>query len=104
MEGAIYKYSVHRYYEGQLTTFSEIDVEDTVETPEVRVTEAAKKVHLENQLHTPFYNFFFLNKALRVDSLFKPLFTHIHLLADHLINLEIKWRSTDHKHLIGFSY
>lgn len=39
--------------------FSEIDVEDTVETPEVRVTDAAKKVHLENQLHTPFYNFFF---------------------------------------------
>ncbi|KAH9669507.1 RNA cytidine acetyltransferase 1 [Citrus sinensis] len=35
-----------RYYEGQLTTFSEIDVEDTVETPEVRVTEAAKKVSL----------------------------------------------------------
>ncbi|KAH9718087.1 RNA cytidine acetyltransferase 1 [Citrus sinensis] len=35
-----------RYYEGQLTMFSEIDVEDTVETPEVRVTDAAKKVSL----------------------------------------------------------
>lgn len=35
-----------RYFEGQLTPISEIDVENTVETPYVRVTEAAEKVSL----------------------------------------------------------
>lgn len=35
-----------RYFEGQLTPISEIDVENTVETPHVRVTEAAEKVSL----------------------------------------------------------
>ncbi|KAJ0098187.1 hypothetical protein Patl1_27624 [Pistacia atlantica] len=35
-----------RYYEGQFASISEIDVEDEVETPEVRVTEAAEKVSL----------------------------------------------------------
>ncbi|MED6133605.1 hypothetical protein PIB30_029658 [Stylosanthes scabra] len=35
-----------RYYEGQLTPISEIDVEDEVQAPQVRVTEAAEKVSL----------------------------------------------------------
>ncbi|KAK7358902.1 hypothetical protein VNO77_00843 [Canavalia gladiata] len=35
-----------RYYEGQLTPISEIDVEDEVQAPRVRVTEAAEKVSL----------------------------------------------------------
>ncbi|XP_047155039.1 RNA cytidine acetyltransferase 1 [Vigna umbellata] len=35
-----------RYYEGQLTSISEIDVEDEGKTPSVRVTEAAEKVSL----------------------------------------------------------
>ncbi|KAF7840044.1 RNA cytidine acetyltransferase 1 isoform X1 [Senna tora] len=35
-----------RYYEGQLTPISEMDVEDVVEAPRVRVTEAAEKVSL----------------------------------------------------------
>lgn len=35
-----------RYYEGQLTSISEIDVEDEGKTPRVRVTEAAEKVSL----------------------------------------------------------
>ncbi|XP_028755074.1 RNA cytidine acetyltransferase 1 [Neltuma alba] len=35
-----------RYYEGQLTPISEMDVEDAVEAPRVRVTEAAEKVSL----------------------------------------------------------
>ncbi|TKY60362.1 N-acetyltransferase protein [Spatholobus suberectus] len=35
-----------RYYEGQLTSISEIDVEDEVQAPRVRVTEAAEKVSL----------------------------------------------------------
>ncbi|KAL9329702.1 hypothetical protein ACSQ67_004705 [Phaseolus vulgaris] len=34
------------YYEGQLTSISEIDVEDEGKTPRVRVTEAAEKVSL----------------------------------------------------------
>lgn len=36
---------VCRYYEGQFTSISEMDVEDELETPEVRLTEAAEKVH-----------------------------------------------------------
>jgi len=32
------------YYEGQLIPISEIDVEDKVQAPRVRVTEAAKQV------------------------------------------------------------
>ncbi|KAK7318525.1 hypothetical protein RJT34_03228 [Clitoria ternatea] len=35
-----------RYYEGQLTPISEIDVEDEVLVPQVKVTEAAEKVSL----------------------------------------------------------
>lgn len=35
-----------RYYEGQFTSISEMDVEDELETPEVRLTEAAEKVSL----------------------------------------------------------
>ncbi|KAG5000198.1 hypothetical protein JHK87_021270 [Glycine soja] len=35
-----------RYYEGQLIPISEIDVEDKVQAPRVRVTEAAKQVSL----------------------------------------------------------
>ncbi|GAV91773.1 Helicase_RecD domain-containing protein/GNAT_acetyltr_2 domain-containing protein/tRNA_bind_2 domain-containing protein, partial [Cephalotus follicularis] len=35
-----------RYYEGQLTPISEVEVERIVETPPVRVTEAAQKVSL----------------------------------------------------------
>lgn len=35
-----------RYFEGQLTVISEVDFEDASETPQVRVTEAAKKVSL----------------------------------------------------------
>ncbi|RVX21410.1 RNA cytidine acetyltransferase 1 [Vitis vinifera] len=35
-----------KYFEGQLTPISEIDVENTVETPHVRVTEAAEKVRV----------------------------------------------------------
>ncbi|KAJ1398597.1 tRN [Sesbania bispinosa] len=35
-----------RYYEGQLTPISEIDVEDEVQAPRVRVTEAAEKASL----------------------------------------------------------
>ncbi|TKY48332.1 N-acetyltransferase protein [Spatholobus suberectus] len=35
-----------RYYEGQLTPISEIDVEDEVKTQQIRVTEAAEKVSL----------------------------------------------------------
>ncbi|KAJ1412894.1 tRN [Sesbania bispinosa] len=35
-----------RYYEGQLTPISEIDVEDEVQAPQVRVTEAAEKASL----------------------------------------------------------
>ncbi|KAK7369418.1 hypothetical protein VNO80_11455 [Phaseolus coccineus] len=35
-----------RYYEGQLTSISEIDVEDEGKTPRVRVTEAAEQVSL----------------------------------------------------------
>lgn len=36
--------TVCSYYEGQLTSISEIDVEDEGKTPRVRVTEAAEKV------------------------------------------------------------
>lgn len=36
--------TVCSYYEGQLTPISEIDVEDEVQAPRVRVTEAAEKV------------------------------------------------------------
>ena len=32
------------YYEGQLTSISEMDIEDEVQAPRVRVTEAAEKV------------------------------------------------------------
>lgn len=35
-----------RYFEGQLTSIAELDVEDTLESPQVRVTEAAEKVSL----------------------------------------------------------
>ncbi|XP_057416267.1 RNA cytidine acetyltransferase 1 [Lotus japonicus] len=35
-----------RYYEGQLTPISEVDVEDGIQAPPVRVTEAAEKVSL----------------------------------------------------------
>ncbi|KAL2342979.1 hypothetical protein Fmac_004264 [Flemingia macrophylla] len=35
-----------RYYEGQLTPISEVDVEDEVQAPQVRITEAAEKVSL----------------------------------------------------------
>ncbi|CDP12880.1 unnamed protein product [Coffea canephora] len=35
-----------RYFEGQLTSIAELDVEDTQESPQVRVTEAAEKVSL----------------------------------------------------------
>ncbi|CAK9137393.1 unnamed protein product [Ilex paraguariensis] len=35
-----------RYFEGQLTPISEVDVEDTPDSPYVRVTEAAEKVSL----------------------------------------------------------
>ncbi|OIW18193.1 hypothetical protein TanjilG_31313 [Lupinus angustifolius] len=35
-----------RYYEGQLTPISEMDIEDKVQPPRVRVTEAAEKVSL----------------------------------------------------------
>lgn len=40
--------TVCRYYEGQLTSFSELDVEDAEETPQgsqLRLSEAAEKVH-----------------------------------------------------------
>lgn len=34
-----------RYFEGQLTPISELDADNAQETPQVRVTEAAEKVH-----------------------------------------------------------
>lgn len=37
-------HTVFSYYEGQLTTISENDVEDEVQAPQIRVTEAAEKV------------------------------------------------------------
>ena len=40
----IYITTLCSYYEGQLTPISEIDVEDEVQAPPVRVTEAAEKV------------------------------------------------------------
>ncbi|KAJ7945318.1 RNA cytidine acetyltransferase [Quillaja saponaria] len=38
-----------RYYGGELTPISEMDVEDVVDTPHVRVTEAAEKVLLQEE-------------------------------------------------------
>lgn len=34
----------HRYFEGQFTQLSEVETEDTLETPQVNVTEAAQEV------------------------------------------------------------
>lgn len=42
-----------RYFEGQLTPISEFDSGDAEETPQVKVTEAAEKVHIS------LYSFFF---------------------------------------------
>ncbi|KAK4264833.1 hypothetical protein QN277_025957 [Acacia crassicarpa] len=42
-----------RYYEGQLTPISEMDVEDVVEAPQVRVTEAAERVSLLEETIRP---------------------------------------------------
>ncbi|XP_060184187.1 RNA cytidine acetyltransferase 1-like [Lycium barbarum] len=38
-----------RYFEGQLTQLSEAEIEDTLETPQVNVTEAAEKVSLQEE-------------------------------------------------------
>ncbi|KAJ4715525.1 RNA cytidine acetyltransferase [Melia azedarach] len=54
-----------RYYEGQLTPTSEVDVEDAVETLPVRVTEAAEKVSLLEENIQP-----------RTD--LPPLLVHLH--------------------------
>lgn len=35
---------VYSYYEGQLTPISEIDIEDEMQAPRIRVTEAAERV------------------------------------------------------------
>jgi hypothetical protein len=37
-------HAIYSYYEGQLTPFSEIDVEDEMQAPRIRVTEAAERV------------------------------------------------------------
>ncbi|WJX23106.1 hypothetical protein P8452_12349 [Trifolium repens] len=42
-----------RYYEGQLTPFSEIDVEDEMQAPRIRVTEAAERVSLLEETVKP---------------------------------------------------
>lgn len=39
-----YLHTICSYYEGQLSLISEIDVEDEVQAPRIRVTEAAEKV------------------------------------------------------------
>lgn len=47
-----------RYFEGQLTPISEFDSGDAEETPQVKVTEAAEKVHIS--LYSFFFFFSFL--------------------------------------------
>ncbi|XP_065865527.1 uncharacterized protein [Euphorbia lathyris] len=52
-----------RYYEGQLTSISEVEFENDVETPPVRVAEAAQKrcpnvLHLKNKLLNNLISFY----------------------------------------------
>ncbi|XP_027179739.1 RNA cytidine acetyltransferase 1 [Coffea eugenioides] len=54
-----------RYFEGQLTSIAELDVEDTQESPQVRVTEAAEKVSL-------------LEENIRPRTDLPPLLVHLH--------------------------
>ena len=47
--GGIYNITCYRYFEGKITPISEVDDENDVEIPRVRVTEAAEKVHPMNK-------------------------------------------------------
>lgn len=53
-----------RYYEGQLTPISEIDVEDDVRDPQISVAEAAEKVRRELSMSFPLcLSHYFQNKC-----------------------------------------
>ena len=49
LKRVFYNITVCRYYEGQLAPISEVDLENNLATPQVRVTEAAEKVHARNK-------------------------------------------------------